>query len=74
MTTIKIGKKSGMGYFPKNIRKEGFEGSVDTIFGVLTLTLVKPGVSTESVIKSLKLVLKDLELRTELKKQMAKGR
>jgi len=69
MGNIRIDKKTGFAYIPKNIRDEGFEGDVETITNALTLTILKPGVSSESAIKSLQIVLKDLQLRIEHEKE-----
>lgn len=68
MGNIRIDEKTGFAYIPKNIRDEGFRGDVDTIANALTLTLIKPGVPLEQAIKSLEIVLKDLELRVEHEK------
>ena len=69
MTKIRIDRKTGFAYIPKEIRQEGYEGDVETIANALTLTFIKPGVSLESAIKSLKIVLEDLKLRIEHKGQ-----
>ena len=68
MGNIRIDKKTGFAYIPKDIRDEGYEGDVETIANALTFTLIKPGVPLESAIKSLRIVLKDLELRIAHKK------
>ena len=68
MGNIRIDKKTGFAYIPKDIRDEGYEGDVETIANALTLTIIKPGVPLESAIKSLQVVLKDLELRIEHQK------
>ena len=68
MGNIRIDKITGFAYIPKEIRKEGYEGDVETIANALTFTLIKPGVPLESAIKSLRIVLKDLELRIEHQK------
>ena len=65
MGKIRIDKITGFAYIPKDIRKEGFEGDIDTLPNALTLTLIKPGVPLKSAIKSLRIILKDLELRVE---------
>lgn len=72
MGNIRIDKKTGFAYIPKDVRKEGFEGDILTISNALTLTFIKPGVSLESAIKSLEIVLKDIELRIEHRKQLEK--
>ena len=65
MPTIRIDKKTGFAYIPKVLREEGFEGEIETVANALTLTFIKPGVSPESAIKSLQIVLKDLQLRID---------
>lgn len=72
MDTIRIDKKTGFAYIPKDVRAEGFEGDVEVIANALTLTFIKPGVTLESAIKSLEIVLKDLALRIEHQKQIDK--
>ena len=68
MGNIRIDKKTGFAYIPKDIRDEGYEGDVETIANALTFTLIKPGVPLESAVKSLRIVLRDLELRISHKK------
>ncbi len=65
MGTIKIDKKTGFAYIPKELRDDGFEGEVDTIADALTVTLIKPGVPMDRTIRSLEIVLQDLKLRVE---------
>lgn len=69
MGSIRIDKKTGFAYIPKEIREEGYEGDVETIANALTITLIKPGVSHESAIKSLEIVIQDIKLRAEHAKQ-----
>jgi hypothetical protein len=69
MGNIRIDKKTGFAYIPKEIREEGYEGDVETIANALTITLIKPGVSPESAIKSLEIVIQDIKLRAEHAKQ-----
>jgi len=72
MGNIRIDKKTGFAYIPKDIRDEGYEGDVETISNALTLTIIKPGVPLESAVKSLQIVLKDLQLRIEHQKYREK--
>ena len=65
MSTIRIDKKTGFAYIPKGIRAEGYEGDVETVANELTFTIIKPGVPLQSAIKSLRIVLRNLELRLE---------
>lgn len=73
MPTVRIDKKTGFAYIPKDIRDEGFEGDVETISNALTFTFIRPGVSLESAIKSLDIVRRDLELRIEHREEMIKN-
>ena len=68
MGNIRIDKKTGFAYIPKEVREEGYEGNIETIANALTITLIKPGVPPESAIKSLQIVIKDLQLRMEHQK------
>ena len=62
---IRIDRKTGFAYIPKDVRNDGYEGDVATISNALTLTLIKPGVPIERAIKSLRIVLQDLQLQLE---------
>jgi len=61
--TISIGKKTGIAYFPKHLRQEGFVGRVECLPNAFTLTLVRLGTSLTNVERSLKILLQDIELR-----------
>ena len=63
--TIRVDKKTGMTYFPKEIRQEGFVGEIEGLSNALTFTLIKPGTSLADVARSLRIVLLDVELRSE---------
>ena len=63
--TIRVDKVTGMTYFPKEIRGEGFVGEVEGLPNALTFTLIKPGTSLADIATSLKIVLQDVELRRE---------
>jgi len=63
--TISIDEKTGITYFPKELRKVGFVGRVEVLPNALTVTLVRPGASLADVEKSLKIVLQDIELRRQ---------
>ncbi|MBA7525453.1 hypothetical protein ES705_17604 [subsurface metagenome] len=69
MANIKIDKNTGFAYIPKELREQGFEGEVNFVDNALTVTLIKPGVPLERAIKSLEIVIKDLELRIEHEKE-----
>jgi len=63
--TIKVGERTGMTYFPKEIRAEGFVGKVEGLPNALTFTLIRPGAKMSDVEKSLLIVLADIKLRQE---------
>ena len=58
--TIRVDRKTGMTYFPKEIRQEGFVGEIEGLPNALTFTLIKPGTKLE---KSLNIILQDIALR-----------
>ncbi len=62
---IKVDRKTGMTYFPKEIREEGFVGEIEGLPNALTFTLIKPGTNLTDVARSLRIVLLDIELRME---------
>jgi len=63
--TISIGEKTGITYFPKELREEGFVGRVEGLPNALTVTLIKPGTKLADVEKSLRILLRDIRLRRE---------
>lgn len=66
-TKIKVDNNSGLGYFPKEIRDEGFVGELEGFPNAVTLTLLKPGTTWEQARDSLKIMLRDLDLRISVK-------
>ncbi|MFQ6122235.1 MAG: hypothetical protein ACE5LA_04165 [Dehalococcoidales bacterium] len=60
---VRIDDRTGLTYFPKEIRREGFVGEVEAVANALTLTLIKPGTDLADVEESLRIVLRDLQLR-----------
>jgi hypothetical protein len=62
---LKVDCKSGMTYFPIEIRREGFVGEVEGFPNALTFTLIKPGTSLADAQRSLQIVLEDMRLREE---------
>ena len=62
---IRIDDRTGVTYFPKEIRMEGFVGEVEGLPNALTLTLIKPGTKLADVEKSLRILLRDIKLRRE---------
>jgi len=63
--TIKVDERTGVTYFPKEIRKEGFVGEVEGLPNALTFTLIKPGTKLSDVERSLRVILRDIKLRRE---------
>ena len=62
---IRIDNRTGVTYFPKEIRREGFVGEVEGLPSALTLTLIKPGTKLVDVERSLRILLRDIRLRRE---------
>lgn len=62
---IRIDDRTGVTYFPKEIRREGFVGEVEGLPNALTLTLIKPGTKLVDVERSLRILLRDIRLRRE---------
>lgn len=62
---IRIDSRTGVPYFPKEIRREGFVGEVEGLPNALTLTLIKPGTKLADVERSLRILLRDIRLRRE---------
>jgi len=60
---IKVDKKTGMTYFPREIRSEGFTGVIEGLPNALTFTLIKPGTKLADVEESLGIILGDIRLR-----------
>lgn len=63
--TIKVDRQTGMTYFPKEIRQEGFVGEIEGLPNALTFTLIKPGTKLADVERSLRILLQDIKLRRE---------
>jgi hypothetical protein len=63
--TIRVDKKTGMTYFPREIRAEGFVGLIEGFPNAFTFTLIKPGTNLSGVQKSLEIVLDTIRLRRE---------
>ena len=52
----------GQIYLPKALREDGFQGELEGIVNHFTLALVKPGSKLEDIKRSLKVLLRALEL------------
>jgi len=62
MPKIKI---SEITYFPKDLREDGFQGEVEYLNNDGVVVLLKPNTDISLIIKSLKIIIKQLELRQE---------
>ena len=69
MPKIRIDSKTGFAYIPKELRDEGFVGDSEYLPNAITLTIFKPGASLERVRESLYVVLQDIELRINVRKE-----
>ena len=63
--TIRVDSRTGVTYFPKEIRKEGFVGEIEGLPNALTFTLIKPGTKLKDVERSLRIILEDIALRRD---------
>lgn len=63
--TIRVDPRTGVTYFPKEIRQEGFTGEIQGLPNALTFTLIKPGTSLADVERSLLIIIEDIRLRRE---------
>ncbi len=63
--TIRVDPRTGMTYFPKGIRQEGFVGKIEGFPNALTFTLIKPGATLADVERSLGIILEDIALRRD---------
>jgi hypothetical protein len=70
---IRVDKRTGVTYFPQEIRREGFVGEIEGLPNALTFTLIKPGTDLVDVAKSLRIVLRDIELRLQERRHGAKN-
>lgn len=55
--------KTGQAFLGKNVADDGYIGSVDAFFNSVTIILVKPGTSLESVKRSIEIIMQDIDLR-----------
>jgi len=62
---IKVDPRTGVTYFPQEIRREGFVGQIEGFPNALTFTLIKPGTKLADVEKSLNIILQDIALRRQ---------
>ena len=73
MSIIKINEETGLAYFPQNIRKEGYKGDVEALPNAITLTFVKPGATKAQIKRSLRHLLRDIELREDYESEKPGG-
>jgi hypothetical protein len=67
--------KGQAAYLGKRSEEAGFIGEVDRMFNFYTQTLIRPGTKARDAIRSLELVIRDLELRAEAEEaEEAKGK
>lgn len=62
-TRLRIDAQTGLAYFAKALREEGFYGDVMGLVNARTLTLIIPGTRLIDVKRSLETMLADLEVR-----------
>jgi hypothetical protein len=62
-TRLRIDAHTGLAYFAKALREEGFRGDVMGLVNARTLTLIIPGTRLVDVKRSLEAMLADLEVR-----------
>jgi hypothetical protein len=60
---IKVDNQTGMTYFSKEIRKDGFVGEIEGLPNARTFTLIRPGTTLVDVKRSLETTIQDIELR-----------
>ena len=72
MPKIKVDKddKYPRPYWPQELRDEGFVGDLIILDDAMTATILHPKANLEQVKESLKLVLRDIELRIQRETQV----
>ena len=68
---FKVNHAARIAYIPRDLIDEGLTGEVDGYVSAVTLTLVNPKASLDEAIRSLKLVLDDMELRKQIQDREA---
>jgi len=58
-------KISEITYFPKELREQGFSGEIEYLNNDGVVVLLKPDTDIKLIIKSLRLIIKQLELKQE---------
>jgi len=60
---LTVDPRTGVTYFPKVIRREGFTGKIEGFPNVFTVTFFRPGTKLSDIEKSLHIILRDIKLR-----------
>ena len=60
---VRINPKTGVLYIPKELLNDGFRGDVDALSNAMTFTIIHPSADLEKVKESLKITLRDIELK-----------
>ena len=66
---IKVHEKSGMTYFPDELRNAGFVGDLDGYANAITLTVANSEASLDDIEKSLLIVLDDIRFRKQMERK-----
>lgn len=72
--TIRVDRRTGQTYLPRDIRRDGFTGKIEGLANALTLTFIKPGANLSDVERSLHIILADIALRREQEGIMHPGK
>lgn len=62
-TRIRVNPNTGVLYMPKDLLDDGFKGEMDALSNAMTFTIVHPEADLERVKESLKIMLRDIDLR-----------
>lgn len=54
---------TGHAFLGKSVAEDGYIGDVEAQFNAVTITLIKPGTTTEDIIRSLEITIQDVRLR-----------
>ena len=64
-TRVRIDERTGLGYFSKALRDQGFRGDVVALGNSRIITLIIPGTRLTDVKRCLEALLTDLEIRLD---------
>ena len=62
MRQLTINEKAQVVYIPDDLAEKGWKGIVDTYVSPHSVTLARPGATTEEIISGLKFSIRELEL------------